>query len=181
MSKYTEEVVTNHFFNASTGEVEVQDVTITLREGVAIARTKHTTVIEPGADVSNYPATTQAMARAAWTPEHVQEWTEEFVALQARHRKQREREIAELASAVKRHEELTIAANEAAIVAEGRRKAAFELITAADAEMQRAQERVAEATAELQRAAELAKEVEKQRRGQEVPVAAQPKKGQTKK
>lgn len=52
-----------------TGHVEVRCDTVTLRDGVEIARRPHRHVLAPGDDLSAEDIHVVAIAEAAWTPD----------------------------------------------------------------------------------------------------------------
>jgi hypothetical protein len=89
MPTFTEENTENHFVNSATGEIEIQISTVTLRDGQPFARSKHITVLPPGADLTGCSDATKAIATATWTPANVTAWTQDFVALQETQRAER--------------------------------------------------------------------------------------------
>lgn len=92
---FTEEISTNYLVNGATGELEIQTWTTTLRDGKVLSREKFTEVLAPGTDVDKQSPTVQALATAAWTPDKVTAWDDQFVAQMAESRVMRETMLAE--------------------------------------------------------------------------------------
>lgn len=68
MTAYTEKSGI-HINVSPNGVVEVRTDTVTLRDGVEIARVPHRVALAPGDDVSGQPDRVRSICLAVWTPE----------------------------------------------------------------------------------------------------------------
>lgn len=125
---YGEEISYQHLVH---GEKEIDEIkwTITVKDGVPIAREKHTENFRPGADLAKAQPSTVALAAALWTPELVKAWDEKFVAEVEASRAARAAELAEKDAHL-----AALQAREAETVAAAQRLAALQAAYAAAGE-----------------------------------------------
>lgn len=71
----TEKTITDLIEVLSTGQLQVREANIVEKNGVAIAKTFHRYVLNPGDDVSGKEQKIQDIAAAVWTPEVLQNWS----------------------------------------------------------------------------------------------------------
>lgn len=95
---FTEEVSYQYLvYGSSAGHLEIDEnkwVT-TLKDGVPIARDKHTENYNPGSDLSKAQPMTQHLARAIWNPTSVKAVSDEYAAEVEALRAARAAELAE--------------------------------------------------------------------------------------
>jgi hypothetical protein len=74
MATFTEDV-SYQLLVHNGGEIDEIRWTVTLKDGVPFAKTKHTENFRPGDDLKRAQAETKQLAQALWTPERVKAWT----------------------------------------------------------------------------------------------------------
>lgn len=73
----TEQVIYQHLIHGE-GEIDEIKWTLTLKDGVVIAKEKHTENFKPGQKLTRAQPSTKALAKAIWKPDSVKAWSKKF-------------------------------------------------------------------------------------------------------